>query len=259
MLKRLRGFACLAAFLLFAIPASADQPSPSAAGNLSASCSSSSYSPTSCPSGSVLWLNPVGISKAQIQVAPCSASFTLYVEASLDGAGYSTLTVYPLGSNSGQQTISASGIYTTTTLAGGYLQVRATSWSGSSCHVTINTAASQLGFTPNFNSLTLNGFADGCLAVASGVVKSSGATCPFIRASTVATVAADGGTTNVSFSPAFASSVGPITLTPAAYSGTDNAFISCRVTTSSVTGFSCVCGGGQTGSTVTLDYFASGV
>ena len=64
---------------------------------------------------------------------------------------------------------------------------------------------------------------------------------------------------SVTFAQAFISSVGSVTLTPSNYSGSDNAAIMCRIVGSpTLTGFTAICMGGASGSTVTLNYSASG-
>jgi hypothetical protein len=81
-----------------------------------------------------------------------------------------------------------------------------------------------------------------------------------LRISAVTLVPADASaSTAVTYATPFATSVSAVTLTPSNYSGSDNAAISCRaIGNPTLTGFSASCAGGQSGSTVTLNYVANG-
>lgn len=75
------------------------------------------------------------------------------------------------------------------------------------------------------------------------------------------TVPADGNSQAITFSSPFPNAVGSIRFGLENYSGTDNAALSCpRIVTGTKTtsGFTVIVGGGQSGSTVTLHYEASG-
>lgn len=79
------------------------------------------------------------------------------------------------------------------------------------------------------------------------------------RAGTQAGVLADGsGAFAVTYSSGLITTTNAIVVTPSAYSGADNAIVACRVTTVSLTGFSGVCAGGVSASTVTLYYMVNG-
>lgn len=71
-------------------------------------------------------------------------------------------------------------------------------------------------------------------------------------------VAADGGTTPVTFANAFATSCSQVFVSVRDYSGSDNAALTARVSSITKTGFSVTVGGGASGSTCSVDFLPIG-
>jgi hypothetical protein len=79
------------------------------------------------------------------------------------------------------------------------------------------------------------------------------------RSKVVDLVPADGANTTFTFDTPFTNTIGTVTFTVWNYSGSDNAALVYRgVGTPSKSGFTITVGGGQTGSTVSVHYRASG-
>lgn len=165
---------------------------------------------------------------------------TLQLEGSIDGKNFVAETLTPSGGGTAASTFTTTGLWTGVISGVTALQIRASSWTSGTANVSLL-----------YNALSLRGFAQYCLSCVNSIGYTAGA---------VATVAADGSaTSSLNFATPFASSVSSLVLTPSAYSGSDNAVVSCR--TSGVTTSGCVvtCAGGQTGSTVTVYYVAQGI
>lgn len=75
---------------------------------------------------------------------------------------------------------------------------------------------------------------------------------------TQAAVAADGGTTPITFAAPFATVCNQVLFSVRDYTGSDNAALTARASGLSTSGFSVTVGGGQSGTTCTVDYFPVG-
>lgn len=231
----LRGFALTAAalVLLASVPTAARADETLQSASISTACATS----TGCASTAVLKTIARQYANAQIQVSGCpSSSYAMVLEYSLDGVAYSTVNVYNDGTQTSNGSIGSAGVYDSAVPVYSYVQVRASSFSGSACNVTLH-------LVPAVSTFTVAASRD-----------------RFTRYGLLASVAADGSaSSSISFAVPFQASVSSIVVSPNAYSGVDNAVIMCRTSSVTVNGCTVICGGGVAGSTVGVYYVAKGV